>query len=217
MMLVTEVVERVSLCKCKPTVRGPHCTTACQAPRTRTNFIGQYSTVAQLLASHQSDPCSIPARVTPDFCMWESCWTMPLAGGFPRGSAISIALYFWRCSIHTSITLIGSEDLDGWTSIIYEKSAVLFGIGNLPFNFSDVDFHTIVGTGVVICTNPWSLPDFHMWGSCRAMHAAGRRVFSGIYRFPHQCLPPLLHTHLTSPSSSLKTSLLRAALISPLS
>ncbi|KAJ8891945.1 hypothetical protein PR048_004505 [Dryococelus australis] len=46
--------------------------------------------------------------------------------------------------------------------------------------------------------------------------AAGRRVFSGISRFPRPCIPTLLHTHLASPSSALRTSTLRAAQISPL-
>ncbi|KAJ8870410.1 hypothetical protein PR048_029432 [Dryococelus australis] len=34
--------------------------------------------------------------------------------------------------------------------------------------------------------------------------AAGRRVFSGISRFPCSCIPVLLHTHLASPSLALK-------------
>ncbi|KAJ8871842.1 hypothetical protein PR048_028182 [Dryococelus australis] len=33
--------------------------------------------------------------------------------------------------------------------------------------------------------------------------AASRRVSSGIFRFPHPCIPVLLHTHLASPSSAL--------------
>ncbi|KAJ8877322.1 hypothetical protein PR048_021776 [Dryococelus australis] len=37
--------------------------------------------------------------------------------------------------------------------------------------------------------------------------AAGQRVFSGILHFPHPCIPALFHTHLTSPSLTLKTSL----------
>ncbi|KAJ8874454.1 hypothetical protein PR048_025303 [Dryococelus australis] len=41
--------------------------------------------------------------------------------------------------------------------------------------------------------------------------AAGRRVFSGIFRFPCPFIPVLLHPHLASPSSALKTSMLRAA------
>ncbi|KAJ8878325.1 hypothetical protein PR048_018902 [Dryococelus australis] len=44
---------------------------------------------------------------------------------------------------------------------------------------------------------------------------AGRRVFSGISRFPRPCIPALLHSHVTSLSSGIKTSLLRAAKISP--
>ncbi|KAJ8893452.1 hypothetical protein PR048_006050 [Dryococelus australis] len=37
--------------------------------------------------------------------------------------------------------------------------------------------------------------------------ATGRRVSSGISRFPHSCVPALLHTRLTPPSSALKSSL----------
>ncbi|KAJ8881487.1 hypothetical protein PR048_017968 [Dryococelus australis] len=46
--------------------------------------------------------------------------------------------------------------------------------------------------------------------------AAGRLVFSGISHFLHPCFPALLHSHLISPSSTLETSLLRAAQISQL-
>ncbi|KAJ8891679.1 hypothetical protein PR048_004207 [Dryococelus australis] len=46
--------------------------------------------------------------------------------------------------------------------------------------------------------------------------AAGRRVFSWISRFPHPCVPELLHSHLVPPPSALKTSLLRAEQISQL-
>ncbi|KAJ8893076.1 hypothetical protein PR048_005659 [Dryococelus australis] len=42
----------------------------------------------------------------------ESCRTMPLVGGFSRGSPVSRAPAFWRCSIITSFALIGSQDLD---------------------------------------------------------------------------------------------------------
>ncbi|KAJ8873906.1 hypothetical protein PR048_024742 [Dryococelus australis] len=65
-----------------------------------------------LLVSHQGDPRSMPGRVTPDFSMWELCRTMTLDGGFYRGSPVSLALSFRRCSIITSITLIGSQNLD---------------------------------------------------------------------------------------------------------
>ncbi|KAJ8873909.1 hypothetical protein PR048_024745, partial [Dryococelus australis] len=48
---------------------------------------------------------------SPDFCMWESCRMMPLVGGFSWGSPVSPAPSFRCCSILTSITLIGSQDL----------------------------------------------------------------------------------------------------------
>ncbi|KAJ8890959.1 hypothetical protein PR048_010468 [Dryococelus australis] len=47
-----------------------------------------------------------------DFRKWESCRTMPLVSGFSRGSPVSPAPSFRRRSIYTSITLIGSQDLD---------------------------------------------------------------------------------------------------------
>ncbi|KAJ8892477.1 hypothetical protein PR048_005057 [Dryococelus australis] len=40
--------------------------------------------LADLLASHQDEPGSIPGRFTPDFRNWESCRKLPLAGGFSR-------------------------------------------------------------------------------------------------------------------------------------
>ncbi|KAJ8871836.1 hypothetical protein PR048_028176 [Dryococelus australis] len=48
---------------------------------------------------------------SPDFRRWESCQTMPLVGGFYRGSPVSPALSLRCCFIFTSITLIGSLDL----------------------------------------------------------------------------------------------------------
>ncbi|KAJ8867386.1 hypothetical protein PR048_031187 [Dryococelus australis] len=45
---------------------------------------------------------------------------------------------------------------------------------------------------------------------------AGRQVFSGISLSPRPCIPALLHTHLSSPSSTLKTSMLRGTQISSL-
>ncbi|KAJ8883595.1 hypothetical protein PR048_015439 [Dryococelus australis] len=46
------------------------------------------------------------------FLMWELCRTMPLVSGFSRGSLVSPLTSFRRCSILTSSTPIGSEDLD---------------------------------------------------------------------------------------------------------
>ncbi|KAJ8875088.1 hypothetical protein PR048_022979 [Dryococelus australis] len=48
---------------------------------------------------------------SPDFCKWASCRTMPLVGGFSRGSPASSAPSFRHRSMITSITLIRSQDL----------------------------------------------------------------------------------------------------------
>ncbi|KAJ8867601.1 hypothetical protein PR048_031403 [Dryococelus australis] len=52
-----------------------------------------------------------PAGSLPDFRMRESYRTMPLVGGFSQGSPISSTLSFRRCSILTSTTHVGSQDL----------------------------------------------------------------------------------------------------------
>ncbi|KAJ8880250.1 hypothetical protein PR048_016716 [Dryococelus australis] len=56
------------------------------------------------------------------------------------------------------------------------------------------------------------IPDFIKWKSCQVMPLVGG--FSRGSPFPHICIPVLLHTRITSPSSALKTSMLRAAQIS---
>ncbi|KAJ8875872.1 hypothetical protein PR048_023779 [Dryococelus australis] len=55
-----------------------------------------------------------------------------------------------------------------------------------------------------------SPPDSRTWEPCRSMPLVGR-FFWGISRFSHPFVPALLHTHLASPSSILKTSMSRAA------
>ncbi|KAJ8876828.1 hypothetical protein PR048_021275 [Dryococelus australis] len=87
------------------------CTRSSRTARTCSNLSLHGATVAERLAC--SPPTKAirvqsPGRVTPDFRMWESCQTMPFVDGFPRGSPVSPALSFQRCSILTSTTLIGS-------------------------------------------------------------------------------------------------------------
>ncbi|KAJ8891742.1 hypothetical protein PR048_004277 [Dryococelus australis] len=71
------------------------------------------ATVAERLAL--SPPTKANRALSPagslDFRKWESCRTMPLVGGFPRGSPVFPTPSFRRCSVFTSITLIGSQDL----------------------------------------------------------------------------------------------------------
>ncbi|KAJ8886659.1 hypothetical protein PR048_012871 [Dryococelus australis] len=59
----------------------------------------------------QGNPGSILGRVAPNFRIWESCRAVPLVGRFSWGSRVSPTPSFRHCSILTSITLIGSEDL----------------------------------------------------------------------------------------------------------
>ncbi|KAJ8895326.1 hypothetical protein PR048_000651 [Dryococelus australis] len=71
---------------------------------------GRGGRAASPLASHQGELGSIPGRVT-GFSNVEILPDMPLNGGFSRVSRSSLAASFRRCSILTSITLIGSQDL----------------------------------------------------------------------------------------------------------
>ncbi|KAJ8884405.1 hypothetical protein PR048_016262 [Dryococelus australis] len=73
----------------------------------------EYPGVAQLVISPGSPPAKAnrvqsPAG-SPDFRCWESCQTMPLVGGFSRGSLVSRPLTPVPLHIHL-ITLIGSQD-----------------------------------------------------------------------------------------------------------
>ncbi|KAJ8894043.1 hypothetical protein PR048_006653 [Dryococelus australis] len=58
----------------------------------------------------RANPVQAPAG-SPDFRKWESCRMMPLVGGFSHKSPVSPTPSFRRCSIFTSITLIGSQEL----------------------------------------------------------------------------------------------------------
>ncbi|KAJ8868537.1 hypothetical protein PR048_030065 [Dryococelus australis] len=59
--------------------------------------------------------------------------------------------------------------------------------------------------------SPAGSPDFRKRESCRTMPLIGGFFFSGISRFHHPFIPAPLEYSLQSPSSALKTSLLRAA------
>ncbi|KAJ8871991.1 hypothetical protein PR048_028331 [Dryococelus australis] len=76
--------RRLAVRKCPPAAD------ACMEAHYVCKIIGvlKYEAVS-LLASHKGDPGSIPGRVTLDFPMWELCRTMPLVGGFSRGSPVS--------------------------------------------------------------------------------------------------------------------------------
>ncbi|KAJ8870475.1 hypothetical protein PR048_029497 [Dryococelus australis] len=69
---------------------------------------------------------------SPDFRKWESCRTMPLVGGCSRGSPVSYAPSFRYCSIFTSITLIGSQDLDSLASWADAPESQMFSTLEYP-------------------------------------------------------------------------------------
>ncbi|KAJ8898039.1 hypothetical protein PR048_003399 [Dryococelus australis] len=72
-----------------------------------------------------SDPLhvhTIKALATHIFSIcFKPCLTMPLVGGFSRGSPVSPALSFRRCRILTSITVVGSQELEPLGTCTGEK------------------------------------------------------------------------------------------------
>ncbi|KAJ8882045.1 hypothetical protein PR048_018533 [Dryococelus australis] len=104
------------------------CAQPISVSRHRTEFLPTRATVTERLA--WSPPTKAirvqpPTGSLPDFHM-----TMPLVGGFSRGSPVSPALSFWCGSILTTITLTGSQDLDMVKRREYGKSAGIQGTGN---------------------------------------------------------------------------------------
>ncbi|KAJ8875964.1 hypothetical protein PR048_023872 [Dryococelus australis] len=92
---------------------GRAATVGCAVGACRAMLVLPGITVAERLA------CSPPTKAkrvhlptgSPDFREWESRRTMPLVGGFSRVSPVSLTPSFRRCSISTSIILIGSQGL----------------------------------------------------------------------------------------------------------
>ncbi|KAJ8869504.1 hypothetical protein PR048_028495 [Dryococelus australis] len=80
---------------CKSIMRDLHYTVK--------KLMGRGGIVVRLLASDLSEPSSTPGLVTLNIHMWESCWAMPLVGGFSWGYPVSLALTFRRCSILSSL------------------------------------------------------------------------------------------------------------------
>ncbi|KAJ8895602.1 hypothetical protein PR048_000938, partial [Dryococelus australis] len=213
--------------------------------------------VVRLTVSHKCEPGSIPCGAAPDFRMWESCRTMPLVGGFSRGSPVPPVLAFLCCSI-PHIILIGYQDPNPSTHstasvLLVERERRRSGklstynrrdLGSIPgpailvsvvYGFLQL---LQVNAGVRHDGNTARLarrsdetlevrasvariaPSLVGLGRARAVgiipdYAASRRVFSGISR-PPPFIPALRHTNLTSPSSALKTSIVRAIHISSL-
>ncbi|KAJ8874885.1 hypothetical protein PR048_022775 [Dryococelus australis] len=114
--------------------------------------------------------------------------------GFSQGSPVSPTIAFHPYS--SRFTHIGSSPrrVNPLRSIHSLSTAHRDGLGSTPGRVTPGFSHV----GIV----PYD--------------AADRRVFSGISHFPRPFVPALLHTYLVSPSSDLKTTMLRAAQISSL-
>ncbi|KAJ8897171.1 hypothetical protein PR048_002517 [Dryococelus australis] len=80
---------------------------------------------------------------SPDSRMWESCRTMQLVGGFSRVSSVSPALSFRRCSILTTVTLIGSQDLAKSSPNLFTHSFRCAIGGCLLQNWFKADSHPL--------------------------------------------------------------------------
>ncbi|KAJ8894598.1 hypothetical protein PR048_007262 [Dryococelus australis] len=141
-----------------------------------------------------------PAGSLPDFRMWESCWTMPLAGGFYWSTPISPALEFQRRSILGShfMSCIG----DGYEPVA--RAAV--DVTDSAVQSCQRELGSIPGVGTAGISHVVIVPG----------DAAARRIFSEISCFPRPFISAMLHSHLISPTSALKTSSFRAAQISQL-
>ncbi|KAJ8867455.1 hypothetical protein PR048_031257 [Dryococelus australis] len=140
-----------------------------------------------------------------DFRARGSCRTMPLVGGFPRGSLVSNTLAFRHCSYLVIRSTPPPPPVLALNCI--------FHLGN---------GHACLGN-----QNQWGgrgggrgrSADFGTNPVSRRVRFAAeslpmppdQRVFSGISHLSLPCISALLHTHLASPSSPLTSSMLRLA------
>ncbi|KAJ8880654.1 hypothetical protein PR048_017124 [Dryococelus australis] len=90
--------------------------------------------------------CSPPTNVnrvqspagSPDFCMWESCWTMPLVGGFPQPLHYGTASYSY-------ITVIGFQDIASVSqSVSQSVSHTIYSPGRWAVASLSYATHTLV-------------------------------------------------------------------------
>ncbi|KAJ8866797.1 hypothetical protein PR048_032658 [Dryococelus australis] len=179
---------------------------------------------------HYSPPTSanrarFPVGSPPDFRKWDSCRTMPLVGGFSRGSPVPppTPRRFIPELLHTHL----SSQSSALQGLAVKSRPNLFTL-SLRHEPSSQLTNYFVFKGAAVAERlarsppakanrvqyPAGSPDFRKWESWRTMPLVG-----GFSR--GSPAPPPLHSGaapypLQSPSSALKTSLLRAAQVSSL-
>ncbi|KAJ8887551.1 hypothetical protein PR048_013767 [Dryococelus australis] len=92
-----------------------YCTPQLQCLLLASFSVGRGGVVVRILATRQGESGSISGWVTPrfkGFLMWESCWTVPLVGGFSRGSPVSLDLAFRCCYWLFQLCRISSRAID---------------------------------------------------------------------------------------------------------
>ncbi|KAJ8894543.1 hypothetical protein PR048_007200 [Dryococelus australis] len=168
--------------------------------------LGRGGVVVRPLASHLGEPGSIPGEVAPKF----SCMTMPLVGGFYRGSPGSPAIAFRhypmptlfhqhrlsrpRCSVNLSTLLRKTNE---------KKMKKNFSSTASPIVLRGIEYAASAVIYVTVCTHPVLHPSY---SQVRIVpdDAVGWRVFSGISRFPRSLIPALLHIHFNHPHRLLR-------------
>ncbi|KAJ8867237.1 hypothetical protein PR048_031036 [Dryococelus australis] len=176
---------------------------------------GDGGTTANEYYTHPSkgNRVRVSARLLPDFHTWESCRTMPVVDRQPEGFIGNLpSLHSCAAPFSPHFTLIGCQDLD------IKSRSNLFTLPKLCSTFSyRVDKYTETKWRVVRPlafhqVELGSVPEFLI-----VRIVPDDAAFLGDLKFPPPpCIPALLHSHLASPSSALKTSMLRAAQVSSL-
>ncbi|KAJ8888390.1 hypothetical protein PR048_007880 [Dryococelus australis] len=137
-----------------------------------------------LLASHQGEPGSIAGRVTPNFRKWESCWTIPLVGGFTRDLPFSPNLHsgsspfspYSTLSSALRTSLLRTAQISKLNSIALQhpelqKSWIATANNGLYATFHVLHFCRNLGTGCARTA--------HVVGRCKLSHPSPRGAETG--------------------------------------
>ncbi|KAJ8875580.1 hypothetical protein PR048_023476 [Dryococelus australis] len=152
----------------------------------------------------------------PEFGMWKSCRMMLLVGGFSRGSSISPALHSGAVpyspqspSLALKISLLIAAPI---SSLPHFCGIVVCTNMRIWVNWSKSRGHLVVKLLASHLSEPGSTsggshPYFARGNRAVPDDGAGKYVFSVILCFAHPRIPTKLYTHLTSPSTALRTPL----------